>query len=148
MRKLTDNDYVTILSRLLIGGMFIYASYYKIVDPSAFAKSIWYYHMVPGKLINLMALILPWLEFFIGLAVILGVFYRGAVLWVNVIMLIFVIALSSTIVRGISIDCGCFKAAQGATQSAWNSLIFDLVAGLFTLQLLFSRSRRWLLSSR
>jgi putative oxidoreductase len=148
MRKLIDNDYLTILSRLLIGGMFIYASFYKIVDPGAFAKSIWYYHLVPGKLISLMALILPWLELLIGLSVILGVFYRGAVLWVNVVMLVFIVALSTTIARGISIDCGCFRASQGATHTAWESLIFDLVALLFCLQMLFSRSRRWLLSSR
>ncbi len=148
MRKLIDNDYLTIISRLLIGGMFLYASYYKIIDPGAFAKSIWYYHLVPGKLINLMALVLPWLELLVGLALILGVFYRGAVLWVNVVMLIFIVALSSTIARGISIDCGCFKASQGATKSAWDSLIFDLVAVVFCLQLLFSRSKRWLLSSR
>jgi uncharacterized membrane protein YphA (DoxX/SURF4 family) len=148
VRKLIDNDYLTILCRLVIGGMFIYASYYKIIDPGAFAKSIWYYHMVPGKLINLMALILPWLELLVGLALILGLFYRGAVLWVNVVMLIFIIALSSTIVRGISIDCGCFKASQGATSSAWNSLLFDLAAGLLCLQLWFSRSSRWRISSR
>jgi len=72
MRKVIDNDYLTILSRLLIGGMYIIASYYKIVEPASFAKSIWQYHLVPGSLINLMAVILPWLELLVGVAIIIG----------------------------------------------------------------------------
>ena len=145
MRKLIDNDYLTLISRLVIGGMFVYAAIYKVIDPAAFAKSIWYYHLVPGKWINLMAIVLPWLEVVCGVAVIVGFWHRGAALWTNIMLVAFIAALASTIVRGISIDCGCFRAAQSATHSAWNSLLFDVVALLFGLQLLASRSRRWML---
>ena len=146
MRRVIDNDQLTMLSRLLIGGMYIVASYYKIVEPASFAKSIWQYHLVLGSLINLMVLILPWLEILIGLAIIVGLSYRGAVLWANLLLVVFIVALASTIVRGIDIDCGCFKAGQSATGPAWQALLFDLVAILFSLQLWFSRSRRWRLS--
>ncbi len=146
MRRVIDNDLLTLIVRVGVGATFIYASLYKIVDPGAFAKSIWYYHLVPGDLINLMALILPWVELLCGLALILGVFYNGAVVLANAMTVIFIFALSATIVKGIDIDCGCFKAAKGATGSAWKSLSFDLVLIVFTLQLLFSRSRRWMLS--
>lgn len=144
MRKMIDNEYVTMLSRLLIGGMYIAASYYKIVEPASFAKSIWQYHLVPGSLINLMALILPWLELLIGVAIIIGLTYRGAILWANLLLFVFIVALASTIVRGIDIDCGCFKAGQSATGPAWWSLLFDLGVVLLSLQLWFSRSRKWL----
>lgn len=143
MRKIIDNDYLSLLSRLLIGGMFIYASYYKVIDPAAFAKSIWYYHLVWGKLINLMAIVIPWLELIIGVALILGFWVRGATWWSNALLVVFIVALGSTIVRGISIDCGCFKEAQSSTHSAWRSLLFDVGALVFSLQLLWSRSRRW-----
>ncbi|HUV30268.1 MAG TPA: MauE/DoxX family redox-associated membrane protein [Acidobacteriota bacterium] len=148
MRSIVDNDYLTMFSRVLIAVLFIYASFYKIVEPALFAKSIWYYHLVPGKLINLAALILPWLELFCGLALILGIVYRGAVVWVNVMTAAFIIALAYTIALGIDIDCGCFKAAGSATGPAWNSLLLDLGMIVFTLQLLFSRSRRWRLQPR
>ncbi len=148
MRRLIDNDLLTFFSRLVIGGMFIYASVYKIVEPGEFAKSIWFYHLVPGKLINLMALILPWLELLAGIGLILGALYRGAVVWINAMMILFIIALASTILRGISIDCGCFKAAQAATHSAWKSLLFDVGAMLLAIQLWMSRSQRWFLTSR
>ncbi len=148
MRRLINNDLLTLGIRLLVGVVFIYASLYKIIDPGTFAKSIWYYHLVPGDLINLMAVILPWIELLCGLCLILGVFYHGAIVWVNVMTVTFLFALSTSIVRGIDIDCGCFKAAQAATESAWEALWFDIVLLVFTLQLLFSRSRRWMLLSQ
>ena len=147
VRRVIDNDLLTVIARVAVGATFIVASVYKIRDPGAFAKSIWYYHLVPGDLINLMALILPWIELLCGLALILGLFYHGAVVLVNVMMVTFIFALSIAIARGIDIDCGCFKAGQTATRAAWEALVFDLVLILFTLQLLFSRSKRWLLSS-
>ncbi len=145
MRRVIDNDYFTMLSRLIVGLLFIYASYYKIMDPGSFAKSIWYYHLIPGNLINLIALILPWVELLCGLFLIFGIFYRGAVLLIFLMVAIFILALSSTIIRGIDIDCGCFKAAKSATESAWKSLLFDVGLMILTLQLLLSRSKRWLL---
>ncbi len=143
MRKLIDNDYLTMFSRLLVGGVFIYASIYKIIEPASFAKSIWYYHLMPGYLINLLALVLPWVEFVAGVFLILGVLYRGAALWMNVLLVVFVIALSTTIARGIDIDCGCFKTAQSATESAWKSVVRNLVLLVFAVQMYVSRSQRW-----
>jgi len=146
VRRVIDNDLLTLASRLIVGITLIYASYYKIVEPADFAKSIWYYHLVPGSLINLMALILPWLEMLCGLALILGVWYRGAALWANLLLLLFIAALASTIARGLSIDCGCFKAGKSATGPAWDALWFDVVAVFFALQLWFSKSTRWMLN--
>ena len=146
MRRVIDNDYLTMFSRLLVGVVFIYASIYKIIEPESFAKSIWYYHMAPGWTINLAALIMPWLEFICGLGLIFGVLYRGSVVLVNIMLVVFVVALTSTIIRGLDIDCGCFKAGQKATGPAWESLLADLAYLVFSVQLMFSRSRRWMLA--
>ncbi len=143
MRRIIDNDYLTLIVRLAVGVIFIYASIYKIIEPSDFARSIWYYHMVPGSLINLMALILPWVELICGVMLIVGALYDGAVVLVNLMTVMFIIALVSAIARNLDIECGCFKAAQGATDSAWQSLIFDFVLLFFTVQLLVSRSMRF-----
>ena len=108
MRKLIDNDYLTLLVRLALGVVFIYASVYKILDPAQFAKSIWYYHILPGEMINISALILSWLELLCGVAIIVGAYYRGAILWLNLLLLVFMAAIASAMSRGISIDCGCW----------------------------------------
>ncbi len=147
MRRIIDNDYLVLVLRLVIGGTFIVASYYKIIHPGDFAKSIWYYHMVPGSLINLMALILPWFELLAGLALIFGFLYRGAV-WAVVLMnVMFMIALASAISRGLDIECGCFKAASGAGDEARDTLIRDAVLMVGMVVLLFSRSKRFQASS-
>ena len=148
MRRIVDNDLITIIARIVVGVTFIYASFYKIIEPGDFARSIWYYHMLPGNLINLMALILPWVELVCGLCIIIGVFYRGTVILLNLMMIMFIVALSSAIVRGINIDCGCFKAAQASSESALRALWIDLVLIILTVQLFFSRSRKWMLSAR
>ena len=148
MRRMIDNDYLTLIVRLVIGFTFIYASLYKIIDPNDFARSIWFYHLVPGSLINLMALILPWVEFSCGVFLVIGVLYDGSVVMVNLLTFIFILALSSTIFRGLDIDCGCFKASHVATDSAWDSLLLDFGLIVLTLQLLFSRSRKWRLQSK
>jgi hypothetical protein len=147
MRRIVDNDILTMLVRLVVGGTFIYASYYKVLDPADFARSIWYYHMVPGYLINLMALILPWLELICGVAIIVGWQYRGSLLLIIAMNVMFILALSCAIARGISIDCGCFKASKGATASAWQSLWFDVALMVLLAQLWLSRSKRWILST-
>ena len=144
MRRVIDNDLLTMAFRLFVGITFIYASYYKIVDPDAFARSIWYYHMVPGSLINLMALVLPMVELLCGLALILGLFYRGSVLLVNLMTVMFIAALLSAVARGIDIDCGCFKAGKASSESAIYAVWFDLGLLVATVQLLLSRSCRWM----
>ena len=131
------------LFRLAVGAIFIGASIYKIIDPGAFTKSIWYYHIVPGSLINLMALILPWLELIVGGCLVVGVLYKGAVVAVNGMMLLFITALSIAIQHGIDIDCGCFKMSQASGDAAWEALIFDLALIILTIQLALSRSTKW-----
>jgi len=147
MPRIISNDYLTLLVRLVLGGVFIYAAYYKIVDPAQFAKSIWYYHLVLGQVINISALILPWLELLTGVALILGAYYRGAVLWVNILLLVFIAALASAAYRGISIDCGCFKAAAASSDSAMQTIYRDFGYLVLGIQLWLSRSRRWMLAN-
>ena len=65
---LITNTKIQLVFRLILGMTFMAASFYKIIDPASFAKSIWFYHMVPGSMINIMALILPWLELLCGVA--------------------------------------------------------------------------------
>lgn len=145
MRRVIDNDFLTIASRLMVGGVFIYAAIYKIADPLTFANAIWNYHLAPVSLINLTALILPWVEMLAGLGLILGIFYRGSALLVNGMTIMFMIALAYAVARGLDIDCGCFKSGEAGTGSAKEALIRDFGLLALTLQIWFSRSRRWMI---
>ena len=48
--------YLTLAARLIIGGLFVYASIHKIIDPAEFAASIRNYMIVPPTWSNILAL--------------------------------------------------------------------------------------------
>lgn len=98
---------IVLIARILIGGILIYASFNKIVDPGGFAKAIANYHLIPFGLENIMAIILPWLELIIGLCLIIGVFIDGAAFLVIIMMVVFISAITYAILNGYNIECGC-----------------------------------------
>ena len=55
------NKYLTLLFRIVVGAIFLWSSFDKIIDPAKFARDISNYHIVPLGLENTIALILPWL---------------------------------------------------------------------------------------
>jgi len=105
-------DIVITLSRLILGILFIYASYDKIIDPISFSNTITQYHISPIQLNNLAALIIPWLEFVIGLCLLFGVFLQGSSSITILLLFWFIFILSQAVARGISIDCGCFNLGE------------------------------------
>lgn len=107
MIKLLQSKSLILLSRLVVGGILIYASIDKIVNPGEFAKSIANYHMLPFGLENTVAIILPWIELIVGFVLIAGIYLDGAAFISFGMMLFFILAITSAILRGLNIDCGC-----------------------------------------
>jgi len=105
--------YAFVLSRLLLGGIFVYASYDKILHPVPFAEIIYNYQILPDVLVNLVSLFLPWTELLVGLCLILGVWLPGAILTCNLLLLAFFATLVFNMARGLDIDCGCFTTSTG-----------------------------------
>ncbi|MFQ6612692.1 MAG: MauE/DoxX family redox-associated membrane protein [Fidelibacterota bacterium] len=103
---------LVILSRLVLGVVFIYASVDKIAHPADFAKAVGNYHLLPWGLENFMGLILPWLELLTGIALITGIMVDGSVLLITLMMIMFIAAISLAMARGIDIECGCFSVSE------------------------------------
>ena len=97
---------------LIVGGIFIYAGVMKIFDPVGFANDIDNYKILPWLLTVRLAFYLPWLEILCGSAVILGLFYRGGLLILTMLISIFIIASVIAKARGLDITCGCFGHAS------------------------------------
>ncbi|HEY3270503.1 MAG TPA: MauE/DoxX family redox-associated membrane protein [Geothrix sp.] len=108
---------LTMAVRIALGLVFIAAALPKIGDPPGFAKAIWAYQLVPGPALNPMALVLPWLELFCGLALCLGIWIRAAAAWVAMMLLAFGFALSINLARHHPVDCGCFGGAAQKTMA-------------------------------
>lgn len=120
---------------ILIGGLFIYAGAVKIIDPVEFARDIDNYKMLPWKLGLVLALYLPWLEIFCGVALITRVLYRGSVFIVTSLMTLFIIASIVAKARGLDVSCGCFGHASKYLNFGWHlALDLLLLAGLIIIR--------------
>ena len=95
--------------RIILGIIFIYASYDKILDPIGFSKNIHNFHVTPIAVENLAALIIPWLELIIGVFLIFGLFLEGTTSIIIALLVFFIFILSQAVFRGIDVHCGCFK---------------------------------------
>ncbi len=126
-----------------LGAAFLAAAWPKLADPPGFAEAIHAYALVPTALLAPMALVLPWLEALIALALISGLKRRTASLIASTLLIVFITALALNLWRGHPVDCGCFGATTGARTAAQRltSMRWDLLrdAGLLLLGLFVLR---------
>ena len=102
-----------IVLRILLGGLFIYASQSKILDPAGFSRTVYHYKLLPVGAVNLVAITLPWVELLTGVLLVTGIRVRGAALVAALSLAGFLIGLTSAFARGLNIACGCFSATGG-----------------------------------
>lgn len=94
--------------RIIIGGIFLISGLAKISDPIRFMLTLREFRLFPEIIIPFAAIYLPWLEFILGLFILLGILYRTSSLILACLNLSFTLAILSLILRGIEVDCGCF----------------------------------------
>jgi uncharacterized membrane protein YphA (DoxX/SURF4 family) len=112
------HPWLTIRIQLALGAIFVAAALPKIVDPPSFAHMIYNYKIVPGALVNLMALSMPWVELLCGLALIFGIWKGTARTLIAAMLATFIFAIFINLARGNAIDCGCFDvSAAGKTRA-------------------------------
>ena len=126
-RGVLSNPYVTLISRLVLGGVFLAAGVTKAFDAGGFAASIRSYELgLPEWFVSLSAYGLPYLEILIGLYLIVGLFTKLSAWATNAMMIVFILALLQGALRGLEIDCGCFGgAATAESPSLWSAFARD-----------------------
>lgn len=127
MKEILSNKYLQILLRLIIGGIYVYVAWNKLVNPEEFAKAIKNYDMLPLQVINIIAITLPYIELFAGLFLIFGFYKKGSSVILGLTLVVFIIALTSAYARGLNIDCGC--GFTSTTQEASSKT--DLLVRIF-----------------
>jgi putative oxidoreductase len=117
---------VLFIARALVGGILIYAGFMKAAGPSAeFAAAIAAYKILPAALITPASVALPYIEMWVGLFVLFGLYMRAAALAATFLFSLFLITLSSALLRGIDLaSCGCFGAD---TLSPRYTIVMDAV---------------------
>jgi putative oxidoreductase len=152
MRERLTHPWLTVRVQIALGAIFVVAALPKITDPPSFAHMIYNYRVLPGGLINISALVMPWVELLAGLALILGIWARPARWIVTLLLVTFMIAISINLARGNAIDCGCFdvsaagKTTEERIQDMWFVLLRDTGMLLMAAQLWWAEKARRLSS--
>jgi putative oxidoreductase len=107
--KILSSLPVQVLCRFILGGLFIYAGIHKVADPHGFARIVYNYQLLPDTLVTTLAVVMPWVEIMAGLFLVAGIFKRTSTVVLSSLLIIFTIAISINLIRGLNFDCGCFS---------------------------------------
>ena len=137
MKEWLSHPWLTVRVQIALGAIFFAAALPKIADPPSFAHMIYNYRILPAGLINISALVMPWVELVAGLCLMLGVWVRPARWLVTLMLVVFMVAIAFNLYRGNAIDCGCFDLSKAdltyeeRIRDMWNVLLRD--AGMLVL---------------
>ena len=130
--------WVAVLLRVLLGGVFVFAGFSKLLLPHAeVVAHMQQYQMLPGWLMSITATFLPWIEVGSGTALLVGFCTTPAALLIAVQLLSFSALMGIVLAVGIAIeDCGCF-GNLGLPETPLQVLIRDLLMLVLLLPILY-----------
>lgn len=134
-------------SRIIVGGVFIYASLDKILHPVQFAGIVFNYKILPDELVGLAAICLPWVELSAGLILISGRLTFASSSILTVLIVIFAAAISFNLARGLDFQCGCFTVSESSPGGNQLTLLRDfvlLIPAILCLVLSFKQGEKTL----
>jgi len=133
--KLSDKNksLLGLIGRIIAGAVFIYAGFLKATAPSEeFAYAIEAYEIFPSFIATIASLTMPWIEIYLGVFLIFGLFTRISSIFMGLLFVFFELLILSAIIRGIPlVNCGCFGAAYS------NSITYELFQNLVILCFVF-----------
>jgi hypothetical protein len=120
-------------ARLFLGALFVYAAATKLQNLAAFAEEVANYRLVPAALAPTLAAVLPGLELLTGLLLCVNRWVRAAACVASAMLVVFIVALCLTLLRGIDLRCGCFGGSELVTwrDVARDGLLLTISASVF-----------------
>jgi uncharacterized membrane protein YphA (DoxX/SURF4 family) len=115
--------------RLLLGGLLLVAGALKVGHSVDLAAAMAGFRLLPPAVIGPLALALPFIEVFLGLYLVAGLFTRIAATVACLQFLVYAGAIASAVIRHIPANCGCFGPGDAAAAD-WPHVAFDLSLAL------------------
>jgi uncharacterized membrane protein YphA (DoxX/SURF4 family) len=106
------------ITHIATGLVFLAAALGKIGDTPWFAQQVHNYRATPPWTENAIAIVLPWIELVVGLALVLGLRARAGAVIALALMLVFTAAVAAAWARGLDFRCGCFGKVGASTIGA------------------------------
>ncbi len=146
MKKIISNEYFLFASRTFIAVIFIFSGIEKIGDLQNFSYAITNYKLLPVSLVNIFAISLPWLELTAGLLLLFGVCVKENSAIISTLLVIFIVAVAISMMRGLNIDCGCFGTA-GGQKVGLIKIGENILLLILCFQLMFFGSKKFTIKS-
>ena len=137
--RILRSSYTSLVFRLILGGIFIFAGFAKIHGISSLINEINQYRILPVALASVYGNILPYLEIIIGILLVLGVVLRISASIASLMLISFAISKIVAIILNLQIKiCNCFGIARPLLST--QSLAIDLIMLLLAIQIIVFRS--------
>jgi putative oxidoreductase len=120
-----SQNYFALALRWIFGLILIWAAVSKLGNLHDFYVSLLAYQLpLPKLMLQSTAVVLPWLELFCGLHLIVGFWLRPALAWTLILFTIFLLATGQAWARGLDISCGCFNLGSSSFAKNFESVGF------------------------
>ena len=113
--------------RIIVGFVFLYSGYIKIVEPrDVFYEAVRSYRIFGDWLSYIISAFFPWFEVYLGLFLVLGLFEKYVIRIGIGIFLIFEMLLLQALIRKLDVvNCGCFGAKH--SNPIWVEFLLNIV---------------------
>ena len=137
--KFGFREFISLVFRLLLGLLFVYASIDKIRYPYSFQTGLHEYQLLPPIIEPALSILIPWAEFIAGVCLLLGLFYRSSGLILLVLLIAFEYGMVVNILRGKDMECHCFNLdfLGISDKLSWGTAVRDLILILMAYETAF-----------
>lgn len=104
------NRFAYLLTRILLGSVFVVSGAIKIADVKGFARMISQYGLVPDPLLAPAAVVIPVVELLAGICLIFEI--PGALTAIFSMLIVFIGVLWYGVLKDLDVDCGCFSTEE------------------------------------
>ncbi len=133
--RVIKSEYLSLALRIYLGSFFVYASLSKIPYPAQFAEAIANYRLVPYMVLNLGAVILPWIELVTGLFLIIGFKSQTSIIVIGLLLIMFDVMILINMYQGAPITCGCYDTV--GEPIGWKKVLENALMLVFSVQIYY-----------
>jgi putative oxidoreductase len=135
VKRIVTSEYLALVLRIFVGYFFIYSSMSKIPYPAQFADLLASYRLIPYPLVNILAVVVPWMELITGLFIIIGLRNRATAIVIMLLYFGFIVFVGLNVIVGSPITCGCYDTVGEPV--SWLKVGKNTIWVLFALQIFF-----------